>query len=297
MTRNVVAAQATHYSPSPMDPHRLALRAPSVVALLAAALEPAVAVAVLLAACALAGTPIGLPELTLALIVAALAWSGRDRWREPPRRAALGILGRWSVVLAVVGLFGWATGALSFFDPLALALWGGATPLAQWAAAQAGRRLRGAVLRWRGPRRVVIAGGGEAGMRVWRVLRRRGDEPVELLGVFDDRTDDRVATPLRPHLLGRLRELPGWLQRHGADDVYVTLPSNAERAGELLERLHAAGVRVLVVPDEATLGLLRGRRFDVGGLVVMELRSRRPARAGGSTTIGAPSTIEPHDPG
>lgn len=280
-----------------MSPHRPALRAQSLVPLLAAALEPAVAVVVLLAACALAGTPIGLPELTLALIVAALAWSGRDRWREAPGSAALGILGRWSVVLAVVGLFGWTTGALSFFDPMALVLWGGATPLAQWATAQAGRRLRGALLRWRGPRRVVIAGGGEAGMRVWRVLRRRSEEPVELLGVFDDRTDDRVAAALRPHLLGRLRELPGWLQRHGADDVYVTLPTNAERAGELLERLREAGARVLVVPDEATLGLLRGRRLDVGGLVVMELHPGRSAGARGSTTIGAPSTIAPHDPG
>ena len=75
-----------------------------------------------------------------------------------------------------------------------------------------------AVRRWtregRLTRRTVIVGGGDPGARVIEELRRQKDSGVEIVGLFDDRGNDR-SSALCAGEQNRFWEMDSWLFEHG----------------------------------------------------------------------------------
>jgi Undecaprenyl-phosphate glucose phosphotransferase len=88
-------------------------------------------------------------------------------------------------------------------------------------------------------RRTVIVGGGDPGACVIEELRRQKDSGVEIIGLFDDRGDDRSGTECAgERKLGTVDDLVEFGRRTRVDLVIFSLPISAEsRILQMLKKL------------------------------------------------------------
>ena len=85
-------------------------------------------------------------------------------------------------------------------------------------------------------RRTVIVGGGEPGAKVIEELRKQKDSGVEIIGFFDDRSDDRGGAECAgQRKLGSVEDLVEFGRRTRVDLVIFSLPIAAE--GRILQML------------------------------------------------------------
>ncbi len=243
----------------------------SVTSLVAAFLEPGLIVAVFLAVSEGFDEPILRPDLTLCLLVFALTFPGRNRFFDRPLNAAVDISTSWFSLLLILALCGYATRSLRFFDREVLLWWALLTPVLLWCAVFAGRKL----LRWdaarpENRRRVVIIGAGDLGNRVSQALVARGTNWLEVLGFFDDRTDDRVHAAVAAQRLGRLADAAPFIRAQGVHEVYITLPLGSQpRIVELLEQVQGTTASIFFVPDVFGISIIQGRLQDMNGVPVV----------------------------
>ena len=88
-------------------------------------------------------------------------------------------------------------------------------------------------------RRTVIVGSGDPGARVIEELRRQKDSGVEIIGLFDDRSDERNGTECAgERKLGSVDDLVEFGRRTRVDLVIFSLPISAEnRILQMLKKL------------------------------------------------------------
>jgi putative colanic acid biosynthesis UDP-glucose lipid carrier transferase len=179
----------------------------------------------------------------------------------------------WVWVLSVQALLGYATNTLQSFDSDMLVAWGIATPLVQWALVAIGTAIQRHLASLPEARRpAVIIGAGRMGMRVAQMLRLRQSFGHDLLGLFDDRSADRVNLPEDVVLLGSLKNLPEFIETHGVKDVFITLPLTSQpRIQSLLESLQNTTSSIHFVPDIFGVSVIQGRLEDMGGVPVVGL--------------------------
>jgi exopolysaccharide biosynthesis polyprenyl glycosylphosphotransferase len=85
-------------------------------------------------------------------------------------------------------------------------------------------------------RRTAIVGGGEAGEALAQAMRDQGDSDVCVIGLFDDRGDDRSPQVVAgPRKLGTVDDLVEFARRTRVDLVIFSLPIMAE--GRILQML------------------------------------------------------------
>jgi Undecaprenyl-phosphate glucose phosphotransferase len=103
--------------------------------------------------------------------------------------------------------------------------------------------LRALIRRWarqgRLDRRTVVVGSDQSGERLIEALRVQEDSDIEILGVFDDRNDDRALDSCAGSpKLGRVDDIVELARRIRVDLVLVALPISAEtRILEMLKKL------------------------------------------------------------
>ena len=95
----------------------------SVTSLVAAFLEPTLTVVTYLAVARWFDDPILRSSLALCLITFALSFPGRNRFHDDLESAGLDILANWLLLLAVLGLCGYATRSLGYFEDGVLLAW------------------------------------------------------------------------------------------------------------------------------------------------------------------------------
>ncbi|MDT9001346.1 undecaprenyl-phosphate glucose phosphotransferase [Paucibacter sp. APW11] len=243
----------------------------SVQSLIAAFLEPSLIVLVYLAVNAYFDEPVLRSTYTLCLLVFALTFPGRNRFSDHPVSAAIDIISSWVILLAILGMFAYATNSLGYFEDHVIFWWAILTPLAQWAAVEIGRR----ILRWReahpaSRRTAVIVGAGPLGVKVQRALRAHGANSVDFLGFFDDRQDDRLDPQARDKLVGMLSELSDYVRQHNVREVYITLPLGSQpRIVQLLEQVQGTTASLFFVPDVFGISIIQGRLQDMNGVPVV----------------------------
>ncbi|NML14755.1 undecaprenyl-phosphate glucose phosphotransferase [Azohydromonas sp. G-1-1-14] len=242
----------------------------SVTSLVAAFMEPAIAVAVFLLSTRWYGQPIERPALVLGLLVFALTFPGRQRFKDPLFAAAIDIINSWVVLLLALLLCGYATQSLGYFDRRVLLSWALTTPILIWLGVCAGQ----VVLRRRATRLVlrrpaVVVGSGLLGVKVARALRESSDQGSEFVGHFDDRHDARVHEDATS-LLGTLQDVAPYIRTHGIKEVYITLPLGLQpRIVELLESLQGTTASIFFVPDVFGISIIQGRLQDMNGIPVV----------------------------
>jgi Undecaprenyl-phosphate glucose phosphotransferase len=125
-------------------------------------------------------------------------------------------------------------------------------------------------------RRTAIVGGGDAGARVIEELRRQKDSGVEIIGLFDDRGDDRGGVQCAgERKLGTVDDLVEFGRRTRVDLVIFSLPISAE--GRILQMLKKLWVLPLDIRLAAHTNKLqfRPRSYSyIGNVPVIDVFDR-----------------------
>jgi Undecaprenyl-phosphate glucose phosphotransferase len=125
-------------------------------------------------------------------------------------------------------------------------------------------------------RRTVIVGGGDPGARVIEELRRQKDSGVEIIGLFDDRGDDRTGVECAgERKLGTVDDLVEFGRRTRVDLVIFSLPISAE--GRILQMLKKLWVLPLDIRLAAHTNKLqfRPRSYSyIGNVPVIDVFDR-----------------------
>ena len=255
------------------DPHkRTFFSAPqSVQSLIAAFLEPGITVLTFIVTTLSAGEIMDRPALTLCLLVFALTFPGRDRFREPLLGAAVDIASSWLVLLSILALCAYATRSLHYFENDVLLAWAVSTPVLQWLATWLGRTIvRRRAARPESRRTAVIVGASALGVKVARALQGGDNAGVEFVGFFDDRTDGRIDEAAKSMVLGKLSEVAAYTTERRVREVYITLPLGSQpRIVELLEQLQDTTASLFFVPDVFGISIIQGRLQDMNGVPVV----------------------------
>jgi putative colanic acid biosynthesis UDP-glucose lipid carrier transferase len=243
----------------------------SVQSLIAAFLEPGITVLTFVVATRASDEVMDRPALTLCLLVFALTFPGRDRFREPPLGAAVDIASSWVVLLAILALCAYATRSLHYFENDVLLAWAVITPILQWLATWLGRAIiRRRAARPESRRTAVVVGASTLGVKVARALQGDDDSGAEFVGFFDDRTDGRIDADAKAKVLGKLSEVAAYTTEHGVREVYITLPLGSQpRIVELLEQLQSTTASLFFVPDVFGISIIQGRLQDMNGVPVV----------------------------
>jgi putative colanic acid biosynthesis UDP-glucose lipid carrier transferase len=243
----------------------------SVTSLVAAFLEPAITVLTFLVVNGWFDEPVNRPELTLCLLVFALTFPGRNRFRENLIAAAVDIASSWVMLVGILALCGYATRSLGYFEEEALIAWLVATPLLQWIAVWVGQRVvRSTSARAEARRTAIVIGAGPLGVKVARALADSEDHGIDFIGYFDDRTDDRVHELASKQRLGGLKDVAEYIRRHGVREVFITLPLGSQpRIVELLEQMQGTTASLFFVPDVFGISIIQGRLQDMNGVPVV----------------------------
>jgi Undecaprenyl-phosphate glucose phosphotransferase len=133
--------------------------------------------------------------------------------------------------------------------------------------------IRGMTRSGRLDRRTAIVGGGEAGERLIRAMVAQPDSGFRLIGVFDDRDDDRS-----PDLvggfpkLGAVDDLVEFARRTQLDLVIFTLPISAEtRILAMLRKLWVLPIDIRLAAHSSKLRL-RPRSYSyIGAVPVLDV--------------------------
>ncbi|MEQ1663457.1 MAG: undecaprenyl-phosphate glucose phosphotransferase [Thiobacillus sp.] len=244
----------------------------SVVSLTKILLDPFVAVLVLIGCALYFDEPFRGPYPILALIVFTLTFPGK--WPEVTLRAFWNeVVMPWFFLSGLILLFGFSTGYLDFFPPDLVMAWMLVTPVAMYIAHRIVRKLLPRLLLLEGGRRrAIIAGAGHLGTE----LRGRftGDSAlgVDVMGFFDDRAMQRTELKDPKRLLGKLVDIPDYVNRNGIDLVYITLPMASQpRTLTLLDALRDTTASVYFVPDIFVSDLIQARVDHIHGMPIVAL--------------------------
>jgi putative colanic acid biosysnthesis UDP-glucose lipid carrier transferase len=243
----------------------------SVTSLAAAFLEPVISVAAFLALTRLFHEPILRSSLTLCLLIFALTFPGRNRFRDNLLSAGVDIVSSWIVLLAILVLFGYATRSFGFFNPDQLIAWALVTPVLQWLAVWLGQSL---ILRHasspQARRPAVVVGGGPLGVKVSRALTDGRGDGTDFIGYFDDRIDERLHHEAAAKRLGGLQDVAAYISANGIREVYITLALGSQpRIVSLLEQLQGTTASLFFVPDVFGISIIQGRLQDLNGVPVV----------------------------
>ncbi len=243
----------------------------SVTSLVAAFLEPSITVLTFLLASAFAGESVDRPGLTLCLLVFALTFPGRNRFRENLIAAGVDILSSWVTLVAILVLCGYATQSLRFFSDEVMLDWLVATPVLQWLAVWVGKLVvQRLSARPEARRSAVVVGGGALGVKVAKALMQSADYGLDFVGYFDDRTDDRLHRDAHALRLGGLKDVAAFATERGIREVYITLPLGSQpRIVALLEQVQGTTSSLFFVPDVFGISIIQGRLQDMNGVPVV----------------------------
>jgi putative colanic acid biosysnthesis UDP-glucose lipid carrier transferase len=243
----------------------------SVTSFVAAFLEPSITVLTFLFATVYSNELVDRPALTLCLLVFALTFPGRNRFRDNLTAAGVDILSSWVTLLAILALCGYATRSLHFFEDDVLMAWVIATPCLQWGAVWVGKfATRRLAARPQSRRTAVVVGAGALGVKVARTLLDSVDYGVDFVGYFDDRTDERLHADAKALRLGGLKGVAAYITEHGVRDVYITLPLGSQpRIVALLEDVQGTTASLFFVPDVFGISIIQGRLQDMNGVPVV----------------------------
>jgi Undecaprenyl-phosphate glucose phosphotransferase len=196
--------------------------------------------------------------------------------REPLRQL-LRVFLAWSVVFLLAM-------AISFFGKLDIhysRVWLAAFYVAGLGALATQRALLSILVRrWthegRLARRAVIVGGGEAGENLARALTSDRHSDVDVLGVFDDRNDERAPSECGGLLkLGTVDDFVEFARRTRVDLVIVSLPITAEeRILQMLKKLWVLPVDIRLSAHNNRLRF-RPRSYSyIGNVPVIDVFDR-----------------------
>ena len=251
---------------------RLALSLPGHGRLAQAALDPAVAIAVLVASVTWFGARFDASWLILALFVFAMTFPGSlARESASAGGLAFDIVTGWIAIVGLLVFLGWATHTLHAFDLKVIGAWVLATPAALYGAHRLLPIVLPRVLAFEALQRTaVIAGANTLGRRLAEGIRSDPLLGVRFAGFFDDRGAGRMQDLPAEENLGSLSRLAEYCRSNRVDVIYIALPMASQpRILKLLEDLRDTTASIYFVPDIFVYDLIQARVTSIAGLPVV----------------------------
>lgn len=176
----------------------------------------------------------------------------------------------WFIVVVCMLAFGFMFKVSANFSRVVIVVWMFVTPGAMFLLRFVLRKaLRYAREQGRNARTVAFAGVGRATKKMAEHIAQMPSLGLNVIGVFDDRTPDRLVLGSVP-LKGDLQALLECAKSGQIDIVYITLPMHAERRIiQIIEELADTTVSVYLVPDLFIFSIYKARWATVGGMPVV----------------------------
>lgn len=221
------------------------------------------------------------PVILASCLLANVLFNAGRTHRIASYRTLLNQLGRvlvaWTLVMTVltVGIFFLKAGDL--FSRVWVVSWyvGGAALLIAYRLA-----LRALVMRWtamgRLRRRTVVVGGGKDAEDLIGQIRASASNDIMLLGLFDDRIDDRSPEMVAGYpKLGKVVDLIEFARRTQVDLVIVSMPLSAEkRVLDMLTQLWVLPVDIRLSAHMSKLKFTNKAYSYVGDIAVFDMADR-----------------------
>jgi len=171
------------------------------------------------------------------------------------------ILSALALPLSNLWLFGWLALVLTHFTMtrMAVAAWAG--PLAKNGAFR---------------QRIAIVGGGKAAEDAINILENSDNIDVEIVGLFDDRNDERSPESVKKYTkLGKIEDLSGFARQNRVDLIIVAVPMSAEaRLLQILKRLWELPTDIRIAAHTSKLKLSPRAYTNLGDLPLMSVFDR-----------------------
>ncbi len=171
------------------------------------------------------------------------------------------ILSALALPLSNLWLFGWLALVLIHFTMtrMAVAAWAG--PLAKTGAFR---------------QRIAIVGGGKAAEDAINILENSNNIDVEIVGLFDDRNDERSPESVKKYSkLGKIEDLAGFARQNRVDLIIVAVPMSAEaRLLQILKRLWELPTDIRIAAHTSKLKLSPRAYTNLGNLPLMSVFDR-----------------------
>ncbi len=213
------------------------------------------------------------PYLILAVIVFSITFPGTSRLQFSIKRLVFDILYSWFWVALLLLFLGFATGYIAEFSSQARITWLWVAPLSQVGAHLMLRATARYLLMLQGPpQRAIIVGMNEQGVTLASRIHETRYSKIELSGFFDDRDQSRLHQAPNSQLLGRLRELPGFVKKNRIQFIYLSLPMASQpRILHVLDELKDTTASIYFVPDMFVTDLIQGRSGTMCGTPVISV--------------------------
>src|SRR5215475_612411 len=185
---------------------------------------------------------------------------------------------RLGVAWTIVFLLAMAAAFFAKFEGMFSRVWLAGSYIVGFLALVGFRAVLAAVVRhWshegRLERRTIVVGGGEAGESLIEAIKAQRDSDVHVVGVFDDRSDERSPDTLAGrHKLGTVDDLVEFARRTRVDLVIFSLPISAEaRILQMLEKLWILPVDIRLAAHSNKLRF-RPRSYSyIGNVPVLDV--------------------------
>jgi len=265
-------------------------------------LDPALIVICLLVSCMVVGSGFGAGELVLAVIVFSLTFPSEVSLHKLRQNLAGTIFVNWTLMVALLVFFGYATKFVWVFDQRMLLVWFVATPCVIYVAHRSIPYLVPQLLAIDGYRSAVVVAANEVGSRMARNIVDHPALGFRFLGFFDDglfdstaggvmhgrsdaadyggvapiesaaaAADSAVTASAAPGpVLGSVDAAAAFVKANRVEAVFIALPMAAQpQLLKLLDEIKDTTASVYFVPDIFITDLINARIDDINGMPVM----------------------------
>lgn len=180
---------------------------------------------------------------------------------------------RWLVLLGFLIMLGYVTGLTNSYARQVVVPWAFISPVAvlfvlvilQW-------MMRETVLAPENRRSAVIVGCNEASLSLAHRLVDHPELCMRVVGMFDDRSAERLGEMGKFQLLGRLTEISNYARSNKIDVIFIALPvRHIQRVKDLLDELRDSTASIYYVPDVFVFDLIQSRTMNLMGVPVVAM--------------------------
>ena len=195
-------------------------------------------------------------------------------WRTSPLTLLIKhVLLAWTITSAILIAMSYTFNDYVTYSSTVLLLWLFITypALSLWRAAF--RRLLSMYRKAGGNgRTALVIGANQSGLSLARQLGEQDNLGIHCIGVFDDRTTDRLPHEVRGQVLGTVDQAIAMAKRNEVDYVYISLPMSAEkRIMQILDKCSDTTATVSIIPNFFIYNLINARWQNVGSIQTLSI--------------------------